>query len=55
MKTQAFSDTMITIAGATAMSLALGRFVLMPVQRKFSDKAGPPMQNGMDYVTAGDA
>jgi len=49
------SDTILVISGATAASLALGRFVLLPVQRGFSEKAGPPKQNGVPYPEAGDA
>jgi len=55
VKTQAVSDTILVISGATAASLALGRFVLLPVQRGFSEKAGPPKQNGVPYPEAGDA
>lgn len=36
--TKAISDTQLVISGATAASLALGRFVLLPIQRKFNEK-----------------
>lgn len=52
--TQAFSDTNLIISGATAASLALGRFVLLPIQRKFNAKAGLPTQNGIPHAEAGD-
>ena len=55
VKTQALSNTILVISGATAASLALGRFVLLPVQRGFSEKAGPPKQNGIPYPEAGDS
>lgn len=55
VKTHALSNTIMVISGATAASLALGRFVLLPVQRAFSEKAGPPKQNGVPYPEAGDA
>ncbi len=54
VKTQALA-TIPVICGATAASLALGRFVLLPVQRGFAEKAGPPKQNGIPYPEAGDA
>lgn len=52
--TKAISDTNLVISGATAASLALGRFVLLPVQRKFNKKAGQPTQNGIPHAEAGD-
>ena len=52
--TQAFSDTNLIISGATAASLGLGRFVLLPIQRKFAAKAGLPTQNGVPHAEAGD-
>lgn len=52
--TKAISDTNLIISGATAASLALGRFVLMPIQRKFNAKAGLPTQNGVPHAEAGD-
>ena len=55
VKTQALANTVLVISGATAASLALGRLVLLPVQRGFSEKAGPPKQNGIPYPEAGDA
>lgn len=38
MVTKAFSDTNLVISAATAASLGLGRFVFLPIQRKFSAK-----------------
>ena len=52
--TKALSDTNLIISGATAASLALGRFVLLPVQRRFNNKAGLPQQNGVSNAEAGD-
>ena len=52
--TKALSDTNLIIGGATAASLALGRFVLLPVQRRFNKKAGLPQQNGVSNAEAGD-
>lgn len=52
--TKALSDTNLIISGATAASLALGRFVLLPVQRRFNNKAGLPQQNGISNAEAGD-
>ncbi len=52
--TKALRDTNLVISGATAASLALGRFVLLPIQRKFNAKAGLPTQNGVPHAEAGD-
>ncbi len=51
---KALSDANLVISGATAASLALGRFVLLPIQRKFNEKAGLPTQNGVPHAEAGD-
>ncbi|KAK9803583.1 hypothetical protein WJX72_002138 [[Myrmecia] bisecta] len=52
--TRAFSDTNIVIGSATALSLALGRFVFLPFQRDNVKRQGLPVQNGDTYPEAGD-
>lgn len=45
-RVQALSDTNVIISGATAVTLLLGRFAFLPVQRQGVKKAGLPQQNG---------
>ncbi|KAK9908332.1 hypothetical protein WJX75_006229 [Coccomyxa subellipsoidea] len=47
-------DTNLVIGGATAASLALGRFVFLGFQRDNAKKQGLPQQNGQSNVEAGD-
>ena len=52
--TRALSDTNLIISGATAVSLALGRFVFLDFQRDNAKRQGLPEQNGVKYADAGD-
>ncbi|CAG9466838.1 unnamed protein product [Pedinophyceae sp. YPF-701] len=52
--TRALSDTNLLISGATAAMLGLGRFIVLPYQRRQVSKAGLPKQNGKTYIEAGD-
>jgi photosystem I subunit V len=52
--TRALSDTNLIISGATAVSLALGRFVFLDFQRDNANRQGLPVQNGVPYAEAGD-
>ena len=45
-RVQALSDTNVIISGATAVTLLLGRFAFLPIQRRGVEKAGLPQQNG---------
>lgn len=45
-RVQALSDTNAIISGATAVTLLLGRFAFLPIQRRGVEKAGLPQQNG---------
>jgi len=51
---RALSDVNLTISGATAASLFLGRFVFFEYQKKAAAKAGLPKQNGKTHLEAGD-
>ncbi|KAK9791850.1 hypothetical protein WJX73_002993 [Symbiochloris irregularis] len=53
LKTQAVADTALVISGATATSLALGRFVFLPFHRD-NLKRQQPRQNDTPYAEAGD-
>ena len=52
--TRALSDTNLIISGATAVSLALGRFVFLDFQRDNARRQGLPVQNGVPHSEAGD-
>lgn len=52
--TRALSDTNLVISGATAVSLALGRFVFLDFQRDNARRQGLPQANGVEYSKAGD-
>eukprot|EP00891_Asterochloris_glomerata_P008142 jgi/Astpho2/8142/gw1.00120.275.1_t len=52
--TRALSDTNLVISGATAVSLALGRFVFLDFQRDNAARQGMPVQNGVTHEEAGD-
>lgn len=52
--TRALSDTNLIISGATAVSLALGRFVFLDFQRDNVKRQGLPEANGVPYAEAGD-
>lgn len=52
--TRALSDTNLVISGATAVSLALGRFVFLDFQRDNARRQGLPKANGVEYSKAGD-
>ena len=52
--TRALSDTNLVISGATALSLALGRFVFLDFQRDNAKRQGLPVQNGVPHAEAGD-
>lgn len=52
--TRAVSDTNLIISGATAASLALGRFVFLDFQRDNAARQGLPKANGVEYADAGD-
>ena len=52
--TRALSDTNLIISGATAVSLALGRFVFLDFQRDNANRQGLPVQNDVIYAEAGD-
>ena len=52
--TRALSDTNLIISGATAVSLALGRFVFLDFQRDNAKRQGLPVQNGVPHSEAGD-
>lgn len=52
--TRALSDTNLIISGATAVSLALGRFVFLDFQRDNAKRQGLPVQNGVPHADAGD-
>ena len=52
--TRALSDTNLIISGATAVSLALGRFVFLDFQRDNVRRQGLPVQNGITHREAGD-
>ncbi|BBN15276.1 photosystem I subunit V [Marchantia polymorpha subsp. ruderalis] len=49
------ADTSLVISLSTGALLFLGRFVLLPFQRKQVSQAGLPRQNGVTHFEAGDA
>eukprot|EP01026_Neomeris_dumetosa_P078511 TRINITY_DN84_c0_g1_i1.p3 TRINITY_DN84_c0_g1~~TRINITY_DN84_c0_g1_i1.p3 ORF type:complete len:133 (-),score=29.80 TRINITY_DN84_c0_g1_i1:167-565(-) len=53
-KAEMITSSMLVISGCNAAMLALGRFVAMPYQRKMTEKAGQPVQNGQTHFAAGD-
>ncbi|KAG6551137.1 hypothetical protein Mapa_007372 [Marchantia paleacea] len=48
------ADTSLVISLSTGALLFLGRFVLLPFQRKQVSQAGLPRQNGVTHFEAGD-
>ncbi|KAL2620505.1 hypothetical protein R1flu_000710 [Riccia fluitans] len=49
------ADTALVISLSTGALLFLGRFVLLPFQRKQVAQAGLPRQNGVTHFDAGDS